>query len=79
MRRLLLAAFALVMLAGCQQYYRVIDPQTNRIYYTRDVDRTGSGAVTLTDDRDGDIVTLQNSEIEKITEQQYDNGVRGLD
>ena len=60
---------------GCTKYYKVTDPSTERIYYTKDIDDKGSGAIKLEDERTGNTVTLQSSEIEEITEDQFNFGV----
>jgi expansin (peptidoglycan-binding protein) len=38
------------VLAGCSNYYRVNDPAGTREYYTTDIDRTKSGAITFKDE-----------------------------
>ena len=60
---------------GCAPHFRVTDPSTENVYYTRDVKKLGSGAIKLEDERSGKTVTLQNSEIEKIPEEAYNQGV----
>jgi hypothetical protein len=72
--RMTLAAVGLLVAAGCASYYQVTDPQTKKVYYTSDLNQNGEGAVTFTDAHTGNKVTIQNSEVEKITEQQFDNG-----
>jgi hypothetical protein len=72
-----LAAAAFLAVAGCASYYEVKDPQTGKGYYTTGLDQSGNGAVTFTDARTGDKVTLQNSQVEEITQQQFENGKNG--
>ncbi|OQY03410.1 MAG: hypothetical protein B6I25_08100 [Planctomycetales bacterium 4572_13] len=62
-------------LCGCSPYYRITDPATDHVYYARDVKNLSGGAVKLEDERSGKIVTLQNSEVEKIAEEAYNQGV----
>lgn len=62
-------------LCGCSPYYRITDPSTDNVYYTRDIKNLGGGAVKLEDERSGKTVTLQNSEVEKIPEEAYNQGV----
>ncbi len=73
-----LAAIALLALAGfsvgCANYYRVTDPTTGRVYYTQELQHQNSGAAKLKDARTGGTVTVQNSEIEKISEEQFNVG-----
>lgn len=78
MHRALLVGVGLAALlaAGCHQHYRVSDPQTGRTYFTHDITRHVGGGVSFEDGRTGDKVTLQNSRIDRISEDVYDTGVR---
>jgi hypothetical protein len=60
----------LMTLAGCS-YYKVTDPTTGREYYTQKLDRKAGGAFAFTDERTKAEVTLQNSEVLKISEETY--------
>ena len=60
---------------GCTKYYKITDPTTDKIYYTTKIKKKGSGAINIEDKRTGKKVTLQSSEIEKITENQFNAGV----
>ena len=64
----------LVFAGGCGSYYKVTDPTTGRVYYTEELDKRDAGAVTLTDARTGQDVTIQNSEVAKISKEQYETG-----
>jgi len=77
-RRTFLIAILLAA-AGCGgHYYRVTDPASGRIYYTRDVDtKRRTGAVDFKDAKTGAKVTLQSSQVDKITEAQYQQGLAG--
>lgn len=78
MRRiaLVLALCALGALgAGCSRYYRVTDPRTKDVYYTRDVDKRDSGAAEFTDARTRAKVTLQSSVVDRLTKAQYKEAV----
>ena len=67
----------LVALYGCGSYYVVHDPATGANYYTTDVDRTGdSGAVKFKDHATGAKVIIQQSEVRKISEDEYEAGVK---
>jgi len=66
-------AFA-VLLAGCAHYYKVSDPSSGKAYYTEDVKRNGS-AVEFKDAQSGGVVTLQNSNVQEIDKQEYEQGV----
>ena len=73
-RTLAAVGLALLCVGGCTSYYKVTDPTTGRVYYTQELQRKNSGAATLKDGRTGSSVNLQNSEIEKISKEQYDTG-----
>lgn len=60
---------------GCAPHYRITDPSTDTVYYTRDIKNLSGGAVKLEDERSGKTVTLQTSEVEKIKEEAYNQGV----
>lgn len=59
--------------SGCASYYKVKDPQTGRVYYTQNLKERSGGAVTLKDGKTGDDITLQNSEVQKITKDRYES------
>jgi hypothetical protein len=61
---LLLACLATV--AGCASYYRVTDLSTNKVYYTKKLDRQPGGSVLFKDATTGTLITLQNSQIKPI-------------
>ena len=66
-----ICGFMMVM-AGCTTYYRVTDPASGKEYYTTNVkDKGRSGAVKITDDKSGNSVTLQSSEVREISEDEY--------
>jgi hypothetical protein len=68
---------SLFLLAACGgSYYRVKDTSSGRIYYTRDVDtKRQTGSVDFKDAKTGAKVTLQSSEVAKITESEYQKGL----
>ncbi len=68
---LLMGALA-VAVAGCTNYYHVKDPTTGRNYYTRMIWDKPGGGISFEDTVTGHDVTLQNSEVSKITSRQYD-------
>ena len=67
-------AACMVELSGCTSYYRVTDPSTGRTYYTTSMKKKGDGAVQLRDGRTGQEVTIQNSEVAKVTKEEYESG-----
>jgi hypothetical protein len=69
---ILCVGFAVV---GCASYYKVTDPTSGKIYYTKDISNVKSGAVKLKDARTGSRVTIQNSEVKKISKEEYKAGL----
>jgi hypothetical protein len=60
------------LLAGCGgNYYRVNDPAGDRQYYTLDIKQTRTGAITFKDEKSGSVVTLQSSEVKKISGDEF--------
>jgi hypothetical protein len=57
-------------LAGCTSYYRVMDPTTGKVYVTTEL-KQAEGATSFKDARTGDAMTLQNVEVRKISEEEY--------
>jgi hypothetical protein len=70
---LLVAGIVLVFTVGCTSYYRVTDPSTDKVYYTTEL-KQDNGATTLKDGRTGDMVTVQNVEVRKISKEDYEVG-----
>lgn len=67
----------LLALYGCASHYMVRDPQSGATYYTTDVDRTGdNSAVKFKDDATGSKVIIQQSEVRKVSEDEYEAGVK---
>jgi len=67
----LLAIFFLVGIAGCGGYYMVKDPSTGNIYYTDSIDKEKSGAIKFKDAKTDTSVTIQNSEVKKMSKKEY--------
>jgi hypothetical protein len=65
---------------GCASYYQVTDPTTGKVYYTTNdkMKQSDSGATSFVDARNGDTVTLQNTQVQQITQQQFENGKSGV-
>lgn len=72
---MILLGIVLCLLAGCTSYYRVTDPRTENVYYTTGINKRPSGAIELTDQKTKKQVTLQNSEIEEISQEEYNIGI----
>jgi hypothetical protein len=72
----LLACLCLPLLvSGCASYHSVTDPTTKKVYYTKHLRKTGSGAVVFKDAATKEKVTLQNSEIRKVKRGEYNQAV----
>jgi hypothetical protein len=78
MRKIPLTVLALAILVGVcgcgPTYYRVTDPTTKRAYYTTEMKDKGAGSVQLHDASTGRTITLQNSEVEKVTKEEFETG-----
>ena len=60
------------VVAGCgTDYYRVNDPAGTKEYYTTEIEQTKTGAIAFTDEASGSVVTLQSSEVKKISEDEF--------
>lgn len=64
------------VLGGCSGHYKVTDPASGRVYYTRDVDGVRGGAVEFKDETTGANVTLQSSEVKEIKSEEFDAAVK---
>jgi hypothetical protein len=62
---------ASLCIAGCTDYYKIVDPGSNKAYYTTDYDEKRNGAVVFTDERSGSTVTIQNSEVTEISKESF--------
>ncbi len=76
-RAMVLGVAALTFtLAGCTTYYKISDPAGTREYYTTEVDTTKAGAIRFTDEKTQAEVTLQSSEVKKISKEEFKAGVK---
>jgi hypothetical protein len=57
-------------IAGCGTYYKITEPGSGRVYYTDDIERK-NGSIEFKDAKTGSTVTLQNSEVLKISKEDY--------
>ena len=69
------AALLLAVLSGCTTYYMVTDPTAGKVFYTTDIDKEDSGAISFTDEKSKQQVTLQNSQIKEISSDEYDKAI----
>jgi hypothetical protein len=75
MKKLLFCLVCLFLIIGCGSYYKVTDPVSKSIYYTRDIDDLKSGAVKFKDAKSGSEITLQGSEVKEIDDEEFEKGV----
>lgn len=59
------------VISGCASYYKVVDPDSNRVYYTDSIHKKGNGVIQFKDEATKTHVTLPQSEIMEITEDQF--------
>ena len=81
MKRIIGLVLGLFLLIGCggPKYWMVTDPSTSNVYYTKDVDNLSSGAVKFTDAQTGNTVSIQNSLVKKITEEEFKAAVGNVE
>lgn len=65
------------ILGGCTTYYRVNDPAGTKEYYTTDIDKAKSGAISFKDEKTGSEVRLQSSEVKEISKDEFNAAVKG--
>ena len=75
MKRIGFVVALLAICLGCARHYRVTDPGTGQVYYTRDVDKRDSGAAEFDDAKTKAKVTLRSSVIEKISKEEFQSEV----
>ena len=52
-------------------YYKVKDLHTDKTYYTQKIEQEESGAVKFEDSKTSNILTIQNSEITEVNEEEF--------
>jgi len=67
----------LVLAAGCTHYYQVSDPAGTKLYYTTEIDTTEAGAIKIKDEKTGANVALQSSEVNEISQEEYEAALKG--
>jgi hypothetical protein len=67
-----LAGTTLLLASGCTSYYKVTDPTTGKVYYSTHIKDLRDGATQLKDEKSKTEVTIQNSQVQKITKDQYE-------
>ncbi len=74
MKKLYLVILGLVFLAGCGGVWMVTDPVSKNVYYTEAIVES-RGGIRFIDAKTGDDVTLQNSQVRKITKDEFNAAV----
>ena len=72
---ILLVVLSLAAVGCGSSYYIVNDPFTGKTYYTKDVDRFNSGNVSFKDEKTGKKVSIQNSEVQEVTNTEFENAL----
>ena len=61
-----------LLMVGCASYYKVTDTNTGKDYHTKKIKKKSGGAIEIKDAKTGAIVTIQASEVRKISKQTYE-------
>lgn len=75
----LMVMFFIVAIIGCGGYYMVKDPASGNVYYTTKIKEEKGGAVKFEDKKTETSVTLQNSEVKKISKDEYKSALEAKD
>ncbi len=68
---LFIVACASLCLSGCSDYYKIRDPVSGTVYYTNDFEKKSGGAIRFKDIVTQQLITLNNSEVMRITKDEY--------
>ena len=71
MKRLILALLLVTLTVGCRSRFMVTDTATQKVYYTTRVRKKIGGAVKFKDAHTGERVTLQSSQVKKMTKGEW--------
>jgi hypothetical protein len=66
-----LTAMLFLSATAYAKYYQVTDNATGKVYYTKNIDHKGGGAIRFKDARTGDKITLQSTTVNKINKEQF--------
>jgi len=69
------ALLALGCVSGCTTYYKVTDVDSGHVYYTTSVNQR-SGSVVFTDAQTESRVSLDSSEVAKISKDEFKDNVK---
>ncbi len=71
MKRLMLVLLLVTLTVGCRGHFMVTDTATQKVYYTNKVHKKIGGAVKFKDAQTGERVTLQSSQVKKMTKGEW--------
>lgn len=67
----------LFVVAGCGgSYYQVKDPVSGSMYYTQKITQKKAGNIIFEDSKTGSKVTIQNSEVKKISKKEFKSALK---
>jgi hypothetical protein len=66
------------VLIGCggSHYYKITDPVSKNVYFSKEYEKTKTGGVEFKDARTGAVVTIQSSEIKEISRDTFDEEIK---
>ncbi|MFA5180310.1 MAG: hypothetical protein WC405_03255 [Syntrophales bacterium] len=73
---LVVSCLMLLAISGCGSYYKITEPTSKSVYYSKDYEKTKMGGLSFKDAKTGAIVTIQNSEIKEISRDTFDEEVK---
>jgi hypothetical protein len=73
---LVVSCSMLLAIAGCGSYYKITEPASKNVYYSKDFEKTKMGGLSFKDAKTGAIVTIQNSEIKEISRDTFEEEVK---
>ena len=68
--RIMIAGILALAVAGCSSYYKIADPASGKIYYSNEIQKE-SGSIEFKDANSGSTVTIQNSEVTEISQEEF--------
>ena len=66
-----LSIFVLFGITACGSYYMVKDIQSDKTFFTNEIEREKGGAVRFKDANTGSTVTIQNSAVTEINKEEF--------
>ncbi|MHC4938495.1 MAG: hypothetical protein ACYTHK_05965 [Planctomycetota bacterium] len=75
MKRMVLAIGLLLVSFGCARYYKIVDPETKKVYYTRSIDKRDTGSVVFRNAETDAGATIEGGVVHEITEEEYEEAI----